>query len=142
MLCKLMNTCHAYTACMSPTLNGSSVLERYECGNAIKIQNEIMFNFYPGLPHICNHCVTFHITTQEDSHYTCILWLYIACTQTLSRCTQTAAILEVHNIRCNLINSRFHHYLVVCPSLQVSTYFLPEGFLGVSLMVCITWRTW
>ena len=32
-------------------LNGSSVLECFECGNAIEIRNRIMFNFYLGLSH-------------------------------------------------------------------------------------------
>ena len=52
-----MNTYHIYTPCMSPTRNGSSVLERFEHGNAIKIRNGIMFDFYPGLSHvICLLC--------------------------------------------------------------------------------------
>ena len=37
---------------MSLTLNGSSVLECFECSNAIEIHNGMMFDFYPGLPHI------------------------------------------------------------------------------------------
>ena len=37
---------------MSPTLNRSSVLGCFEHGNAIKIRNRIMFDFYPGLPHL------------------------------------------------------------------------------------------
>ena len=41
-----------YPAHMSPTLNGSSVLERFKCRNTIEICNGIMFNFYLGLPHI------------------------------------------------------------------------------------------
>ena len=68
-----------YTVCMSPTLNGSSALEhfkrsyaslhsvyephtlngssalvkeRFERSYAIKICNEIMFDFYLGLPHV------------------------------------------------------------------------------------------
>ena len=31
---------------MSPALNGSFALERFKHGNAIKIRNEILFNFY------------------------------------------------------------------------------------------------
>ena len=41
---------------MSPTLNGSSVIWHFECGNVIEIHDGITFNFYMGLPHI-------HITT-------------------------------------------------------------------------------
>ena len=37
---------------MSPALNGSSALQRFERSNAIEIRNGIMFDFYPGLPHI------------------------------------------------------------------------------------------
>ena len=40
---KLMNTYHIYTARMSPVLNRSFVLERFERGSAIKIRNGIMF---------------------------------------------------------------------------------------------------
>ena len=37
---------------MGPTPNGSSALQRFERGNALEIRNGIMFDFYPGLPHI------------------------------------------------------------------------------------------
>ena len=46
-----MNTYHDNTARMSPTLNGSYALERFERGNAIKIRNGMMFDFYLGLKH-------------------------------------------------------------------------------------------
>ena len=36
---------------MNPSLNGSSALQHFECGNAFEIHNGIMFDFYPGLPH-------------------------------------------------------------------------------------------
>ena len=36
---------------MSPALNGSSTLERFERSNASEIRNGIMFDFYQGLPH-------------------------------------------------------------------------------------------
>ena len=52
MLGKLMNTYHINTARMSLALNRSSAPERFERGNAIEIRNGIMFDFYPGLPHI------------------------------------------------------------------------------------------
>ena len=38
---------------MSPALNGSSGLQCFKCSNAVKICNRIMFDSYPGLPHIC-----------------------------------------------------------------------------------------
>ena len=37
---------------MSHALNGSSTLELFERSTTIEICNGIMFNFYPGLPHI------------------------------------------------------------------------------------------
>ena len=52
---KLINTCHVYTASMSPALNRSSALQHFERSNAIEIRNGIMFDFYPGLPHVCVH---------------------------------------------------------------------------------------
>ena len=45
-----MNT-YIYTVHMSPTLNGSFALERFECGSAIQTCNGIMFNSYTRLPH-------------------------------------------------------------------------------------------
>ena len=37
---------------MSPARSGSTALQHFECGNVTAIRNGIMFNFYPGLPHI------------------------------------------------------------------------------------------
>jgi len=53
-----MNTYYVYTAGMSPALSRSSELERFECSNAIKIRNKIMFDFYPGLPHTILLCIS------------------------------------------------------------------------------------
>ena len=52
LLSELINNYHIYTARMSPALNESSALECFECSNAIELRNEIMFDFYPGLPHM------------------------------------------------------------------------------------------
>ena len=41
-----------HIARMSLTLNGSTALQRFERGNAVEIRNRIMFDFYPGLPHV------------------------------------------------------------------------------------------
>ena len=35
---------------------------RFECGNAIEIRNEIKFNFYSGLPHLCLIYVCMYFT--------------------------------------------------------------------------------
>ena len=37
---------------MSPTFNRSSTLQCFERGNMVEIRNGMMFDFYPGLPHI------------------------------------------------------------------------------------------
>ena len=37
---------------MSSALNGSSALQHFKRGKAVKIGNGIMFDFYPGWPHI------------------------------------------------------------------------------------------
>ena len=37
---------------MSPALNGSTALQRFERGNVVKIRNGIMFDFNLGLPHV------------------------------------------------------------------------------------------
>ena len=67
---KLINTCHVYTARMSPALNGSSALQRFERSNAIEIRNGIMFDFYPGLPHMLLHIMYCSV---ETCHYCAIL---------------------------------------------------------------------
>ena len=43
-----------YEAHMSPTLKGSSAIQRFERSDAIKIRDGITFNFYTGLPHVQN----------------------------------------------------------------------------------------
>ena len=42
-----------YVAHMSPSLNRSSLIRRFEGSDAIKICNRITSDFYTGLPHIC-----------------------------------------------------------------------------------------
>ena len=51
---------------MSPALNGSSAIRRFEGSDAIEIHNEITFNFYTGLPHILN-TVLHH--SQNGTHF-------------------------------------------------------------------------
>ena len=53
MLRRLNRYSCIFAAHMSPTLiNGSFVLQRFERGNAVKLRNGIMSDFYPGLPNI------------------------------------------------------------------------------------------
>ena len=70
-LCKLMNTWHIYTAHMSSTLCGSSMLQHFECGNVIEICNKIMFDFYPRLPQLsCYVCAFISAEKTLDSFLT------------------------------------------------------------------------
>ena len=41
-----------YEVRMSPTLNGSSVIQHFECSNVIEIRDGITFDFHTGLPHM------------------------------------------------------------------------------------------
>ena len=84
-LCKFMNTWHVYRVRMSPTLNRNSVLQRFERGNAIEVRNGIMFNFYPGLPHLrANalqlHCFSMMLWGMRDCYYwwifSMLVWEY------------------------------------------------------------------
>ena len=51
---------------MSPASNGSSVLLRFEHDNTVEICNGIMFDFYPGLPHIqFEHFQSEHIQSRQ-----------------------------------------------------------------------------
>ena len=60
---------------MSPALNGSSTLERFEQSNASEIRNGIMFDFYPGLPHmykyVCNKPKSKFLTSQVEYLQSC-----------------------------------------------------------------------
>ena len=47
-----MNAWEVYKAHMSPALNVSNALPRFECSNAVEIHNGIMFDFYLGLPQL------------------------------------------------------------------------------------------
>ena len=54
MLHRLINYSYIFAAHMSPALNGCFVLQR---GNAVELRNRIMFDFYPGLPHVFPYMV-------------------------------------------------------------------------------------
>ena len=51
-----------YIARMSPTLSGSSALQRVKLGDVIEIRNGIIFDFYSGLPHM-------HLLNQLTSNF-------------------------------------------------------------------------
>ena len=60
-----------YIACINRALNGSFALQHFNGSNVTKIRNGIMFDFYPGLPHIQHVCmyvnplVCTHLQCQE-----------------------------------------------------------------------------
>ena len=41
-----------FNVCMGPALNGSFVLQCFECCNTVKLHNGIMFDFCLGLSHV------------------------------------------------------------------------------------------
>ena len=47
-----VDSCHIYTAHLSPALNESSDIRHFERSDTIEIRNGIIFDFYTGLPHI------------------------------------------------------------------------------------------
>ena len=49
---RCVNCLCIYAAHMNPAPNESSTLQYFERGDAIEIRNGIMFDFYPGLPHV------------------------------------------------------------------------------------------
>ena len=53
---------------MSPALNRSSAIRRFEGSDAIEIRDGITFDFYTGLPHMPNHLV------YASSSYTVLLY--------------------------------------------------------------------
>ena len=75
-----MNIYYVYTVHMSPALSGSSVLEWFKCGNVIEMCSGIMFDFYPGLPHVL-----------AGSVYTQMAYIYHLCyTQAPTTLSNTA----------------------------------------------------
>ena len=53
---------HLRSACMSPALNGSSAIRRYEYSDTIEIRDRITFDFYTGMPHIACGGPTGHMS--------------------------------------------------------------------------------
>ena len=56
---------------MSPALNESSMLEHFERSNASEMHNGIMFDFYPGLPHMYIQVHTSVVPCTPTCIYTC-----------------------------------------------------------------------
>ena len=47
-------------------LNRSTALQRFKSGNVVEIGNGIMFDFYPGLPHM-HACIHTYIHTYQQT---------------------------------------------------------------------------
>ena len=62
MLRRFIRYSYIYEVRMSPALNGSSAIWRFERSNAIEIYDGITFDFYMGLPHIDTPVSELHIT--------------------------------------------------------------------------------
>ena len=59
---------------MSPALNASFALQCFKCSNAIELHNGIMFDFYPGLPHVeIENVACFGFFVQSGSIAECLL---------------------------------------------------------------------
>ena len=66
MLCKYGNYQRNHISHLSPTLNGSLEIRRFECSDAIEIRNGIIFDFYTGLPHLL-HVFVFFLVGGADT---------------------------------------------------------------------------
>ena len=120
---------------ISPTFNGSSVLERFEHSNAIEIHNRIMFDFYTGLPYVVNpgmclhayylHCTKMHENIQYTYIYllissnSCVLSLgvFMAMDSTAPwNNTYTCSGSNSYHIRCKYV---FPDDLCICSLISV-----------------------
>ena len=58
---------------MSSARNGSTALQCFECGNAFAIRKGIMFDFYPGLPHM----IVFSYSRAVQSYDIAQMWVLL-----------------------------------------------------------------
>ena len=57
---------------MSPALNGSSAIQRFEYSNAIELRDGITFDFYMGLSHILTMAnVSYNYNLADHNRKTC-----------------------------------------------------------------------
>ena len=77
MLHRLVSYLRIYEARMSPALNGSSAIRRFERSDAIEIRNGITFDFYTGLSHIYTLTLKDGGGTAYIHYYWMYYWMYI-----------------------------------------------------------------
>ena len=82
---------------MNPALNGSSALEHFEHSSAIEIRNGILFNFYPGLPHVYYR----YAQSTDAICTTCIVHKarYVVCLLTTHMYLELFAEVQLHRSR-------------------------------------------
>ena len=63
MMHSCVDSCHIYTANLSPAVNGSSEIRRFERSDTIEICSGIVFDFYMVLTHAVRSksCVVFSV---------------------------------------------------------------------------------
>ena len=103
---------------MSPTLNGGTLLQRFERGNVVEIRNGIMFDFYPGLPQICISVVTRLVS---------LYWRVWTCRTVLHRCHPILSLSShcytISKLSCHVFPAVWYT-LFSCLDLQ-----LPPAFI-------------
>ena len=132
-----MNTYHVYTACMSPALNGSSMLECFEGSSVIEICNG-MFNFYRGQPHVfifvCIYMYivtliwtsvisTFTYPTPKFIDICCALRIHVNGKYMYS--TLYTIALSKHFSYLNTVNSPWSHHVRICIVVFVCCMYIP-----------------
>ena len=105
-----------YAAHMSPALKGSYVLQRFERGNAVKICNDIMFDFYTEL----THKIFIHLSTTQWLNY----WLMFVFFSQGNRLRQMSTLVpgvimncKLHTIFIHLSTTYTHEYLTQSHSM-------------------------
>ena len=102
-----------YAAHMSPALKGSYVLQRFERGNAVKIRNDIMFDFYTEL----THKIFIHLSTTQWLNY----WLMFVFFSQGNRLGQISTLVpncKPHTIFIHLSTTQTKSLIDVFFSLQ------------------------
>ena len=127
---RFMRYSYMYEAHMSPTLNRSSAIQRFEGNDVIEICDRLTFDFYTGLPHVWGiHasmlCIRALPLNQSSNIAMCLKYMYNRIcsiyTQDCHICNQQFLILPLLAdwVRSN---AELYHHLVV--EVLFSAYFL------------------
>ena len=130
-----MQLCCTY----EPTLNGSIALQRFEHGNTVDIRNGIMFDFYPGLPHVYWHSVS---CTTIILHV-CILQLCVYCNCHCSTNIWLGHLPFDRYSRTTLMSTSFYLTLAIIGHTKLISHFYMvsaharQGCMTCELKFCI-----